>query len=90
MSEQSIKVNIAGRHYPITVKGDEEKSIRDAEKKINEGIEKLRSRYSVTDKQDLLAMVSLQLIAQQKVETSPEIIKDIEEIENLLSAHLSK
>jgi cell division protein ZapA len=61
MSERSIKVTIAGRIYPITVKGDEEESVRAAAKKVDDNIKHLLENYAVKDKQDLLAMTALQL-----------------------------
>lgn len=61
MSERSIKVTIAGRIYPITVKGDEEEGVRAAAKKVDDNIKHLLENYAVKDKQDLLAMTALQL-----------------------------
>lgn len=61
MSERSIKVTIAGRIYPITVKGDEEERVRAAAKKVDDNIKHLLENYAVKDKQDVLAMTALQL-----------------------------
>jgi cell division protein ZapA len=60
MSELSIKVQIAGRTYPLTINRDEEEGIRKVAKQIDENIERLASSYAVKDKQDLLAMTALQ------------------------------
>jgi len=57
----SIKVVIAGRTYPLTIKRAEEEQVRKAVNKINEGVKQLQENYAVRDKQDLLAMVALQL-----------------------------
>ena len=60
MSELSIKLNIANRVYPLTIKRDEEEGIRKTAKMINEKIKEYESDYAVKDKQDLLAMCALE------------------------------
>lgn len=59
-STLSIKVNIAGRTYPLTIDRSEEESIRKAADAINKNIKDLQSNYAVRDMQDLIAMTSLQ------------------------------
>jgi len=61
MSEKSIKVSIAGRIYPISVKPEEEEMVRMAAKSVDESVKHLQDNYAVKDKQDLLAMTALQL-----------------------------
>ncbi len=61
MSELSIKISIAGRVYPLTIKRSEEQSVRKAAKDIEESIKNLQESYAVKDKQDLLAMTALQM-----------------------------
>ena len=60
MSELSIKVNIGGRSYPLTIQRSEEEKIRKAASKINENLKELKNNYAVIDTQDLLAMTVLQ------------------------------
>ena len=60
MSSLSIKVNIGGRSYPLTISRDEEELIRKAAADINKNIDKLKESYAVKDVQDLLAMTALQ------------------------------
>ena len=67
MKELSIKVSIAGRIYPVTVKEEEEESIRKAVKEIDNTVMEYEKNYAVKDKQDLLAMCALQY-ATQKIE----------------------
>jgi len=62
-----IKVNIADRVYPLTVKIEEEEGVRKAVKKINELIKKFEQNYSVSDKQDVLAMGALQFASKLEV-----------------------
>ena len=64
MKDLSIKVNIAGRMYPLTVQQDEEESIRKAVKAIDEMVKDYEKNYAVKDKQDLLSMVALQYATQ--------------------------
>jgi len=61
MSQLSIKVNIAGRTYPLTIERSEEEMIRKAADNINASIKNLKENYAVKDIQDLLAMTALQL-----------------------------
>ncbi len=60
MSSLSIKVNIGGRSYPLTISREEEELIRKAAADINKNIDKLKESYAVKDVQDLLAMTALQ------------------------------
>lgn len=64
MKDLSIKVNIAGRMYPLTVQQTEEENIRKAVKAIDEMVRDYEQNYAVKDKQDLLAMVALQYATQ--------------------------
>lgn len=59
-----IKVNIANRTYPLTIKREEEEAIRMAVKQINEAVKRFEERYAVQDKQDVLAMCALQIATQ--------------------------
>lgn len=60
-----MKVNIAGRQYPLTVAAHEEALVRDAGKQINDLISKFDEEYDVKDKQDALAMCALQSFTKQ-------------------------
>lgn len=59
-----IKVSIANRAYPLTVKPEEEEKIRAAAKTIEGILKKYEAGYAVQDHQDLLAMCALQLAAR--------------------------
>ena len=89
MSELPIKVTIAGRSYPLTIELEEEENVRRAAKEINNAVEALQSNYAVQDKQDLLAMVALEM--STKVLNKPEniesegILKKIAELGELLT-----
>lgn len=59
-----IKVNIADRIYPLTVKREEEERIRKAVALVNDAVKRFGEKYAVQDKQDSLAMCALQLANQ--------------------------
>ncbi|MCB0790562.1 MAG: cell division protein ZapA [Flavobacteriales bacterium] len=61
MEERSIRIEIAGRAYPLSIQADEEQHVRQAAEEINESITRLRSHYPMTDKQDLLAMAAMEV-----------------------------
>lgn len=83
MKDLSIKVNIANRIYPLTVKQDEEENIRQAAKEINEMIKEYEQNYAVKDKQDLLAMCALQFANQKLDLGNKTIIEDNGFVEKL-------
>ena len=74
MSQLSIKVNIAGRTYPLTIERSEEEMIRKVADNINASIKNLKENYAVKDMQDLLAMTALQLSTK-----SNTISKEVED-----------
>lgn len=76
MEDLSIKVTIAGRTYPLTIKRDEEEDIRKAASMINKNVEDLQENYSVRDNQDLLAMTALQYATNTVKEKSNTIDDD--------------
>jgi cell division protein ZapA (FtsZ GTPase activity inhibitor) len=84
MSESNIKVNIAGRSYPLTVAAHEVDTIHQAEEIIEQSISIFQQNYAVKDKQDLLAMAALQ-VASRQVNTAKaeKVIERITEKEDL-------
>ena len=84
MSEKSIKVTIAGRIYPVSVKPEEEEMVRGAAKKVDDSVKHLLDNYAVKDKQDLLAMTALQLATHAETNTSSDKVDfDLKALENL-------
>lgn len=61
MEKYSIKVNILNRPYPLLVKPEEEESVRNAAKLINDRIKAYKDRFSVQDELDLVIMCCLEL-----------------------------
>lgn len=64
MNELSIKVNIADRNYPLTVKTDEEEKVRMSAKLINDKLRSYGSAFAVKDKQDIISMCALELATE--------------------------
>ena len=82
MSDLSIKINIANRVYPLTIKREEEERIRRTAKMINDRIKQYENDYAVKDKQDLLAMCALEFGSSNEVALgswgdSEEVVKDV-------------
>ena len=88
MSETlKIKLTIANRVYPLSIPADQEFSLRESARKIESTIQQLEKNYAVRDKQDVLAMCSLQFAAQvenHKINTSTSTTYHEEKIKNLI------
>ena len=67
-----IKLTIADRVYPLSVAPDQEEALRKSAKKIDAMIKQLEKSYAVRDKQDVLAMCSLQYATQLEQKSSTE------------------
>lgn len=61
LEKYSIKVNILNRPYPLLVKAEEEESVRNAAKLINDKVRVYKERFSVKDDMDLVIMCCLEL-----------------------------
>lgn len=88
MEKISLKVIIAGRTYPLTIKKDEESAIMAAAEKINSNIKKLQGNYAVKDMQDLLAMTALQLALQKP--DSKSSVKTVESFDPSIMQDLTR
>jgi cell division protein ZapA (FtsZ GTPase activity inhibitor) len=83
----TIKVNVAGRLYSLSIKRGEEKQeelIRKAAEKINNKIKLYRDKFAGKDTFDLLSMSSLQiikeLIAEQQEANIDSIVEDLKDL----------
>lgn len=92
MDELSIRIELAGRAYPLTIHPDEEARIRAAAQEINESIARLKASYPLTDKQDLLAMAALEVTTRalnaatpQHPPTDPHVLDELERLLNDLN-----
>ena len=90
-----IKVNIADRIYPLTIRPEQEEAIRLSVKKIDQMIKQLEQSYAVRDKQDVLAMCSLQyatkLIQKDNSDDdrNKENLKNISNLNELIKEHIA-
>lgn len=89
MDSLSIKVNIGGRVYPLTIDPKEEESIRKAADTINTNIKELQDNYAVRDTQDLLAMTALQFATEVTKEAKSvdygKLLNDVESLNDSVS-----
>jgi cell division protein ZapA (FtsZ GTPase activity inhibitor) len=93
MAEVSLKVNIAGRSYPISVEQDEEGILHQAISTVEEDMKVLQESYAVKDKQDLLAMTALQLaiklLNNKEEETKNKQYSDqLNKVDSMLGSYL--
>jgi cell division protein ZapA len=90
-----IKLTIANRVYPLTVAPEQEASLRASAKKIEATIQQLEKNYAVRDKQDVLAMCSLQYAAQlekyknQNTSVSSKEEEKVQELIDLIDVHMT-
>jgi cell division protein ZapA len=94
--KSSVEVKIAGRKYPVTVKASEEDNLMRAAAMINKQVEQFENSFAVKDKQDLLAMSALQIIAGQlsiHTELSTDqnsVAQTVTDLESFVSSYLKK
>ena len=90
-----IKLTIANRVYPLSVAPEQEASLRASAKKIEATIQQLEKNYAVRDKQDVLAMCSLQYAAQleklkNQENSAPSNKEDkVQELIDLIDIHMT-
>ena len=61
----SIKIQIAGRSYPLKVTPEQQGVIEKAAAIVNDRLKEYEKAYGVRDLQDLLAMCALHMSAEQ-------------------------
>ena len=90
-----IKLNVADRVYPLTISPDQEASLRASANKIEMMTKQLENNYAVRDKQDVLAMCSLQyatkLIQKNNFDDvqNQENLKKLSNINELIQEHIT-
>lgn len=94
MDELTISVTIADRPYRLNIRKEEEEGIRKAAKTINEKIKQYSENYAFNDRQDLLAMVSIEfanssLDFEGKLQnTDQQVVEKLNQIDNILSKYV--
>lgn len=64
MENTSIQITLVGRKYPVTLKKEDERLMKQACELINAGVKEYEQAFLATDKQDVLAMFTLKFITQ--------------------------
>ena len=96
MEELTISVAIADRPYRLTIKRSEEEIIRKAADEINKNIKYYSDNFSYNDRQDLLAMVTLEkttnalINKNDSIESDRFVLSTLSEIDKMLSENLDK
>ncbi len=96
MNDFLITVRIADREYRLNINKNTEELVREAARIINENITKYAENFDYKDKQDLLAMVTLQHavkeleLAKQVVFKEEQLFGKLKEIDRVLSDKLSQ
>lgn len=65
MGNTQIRIKIAEKEYTLKTTTEEEPTLKQAGKQLNEKIRELQKRTGIWDKQDLLAMVAFDSVLQQ-------------------------
>lgn len=85
MSTQRIEIKIASRHYPMTINSDEEEMLLSCAEEINTILKQFEQKYAVSDKQDALAMVTIQLALREA-----KLKKQVKDNEEMTTERISK
>lgn len=89
MEDRSIRIELAGRAYPLTINPNEEENVRKAVDEINESIARLKAAYPLTDKQDLLAMAALEVTTRAMNSTATRQEAQADEVLSAIEGMLS-
>lgn len=89
-----IKLQIAGRFYPLIIDRKDEEKVRNAARIINEKVGQYQQRYGDKDGQDFLAMAAFQFVLklneiEEKANDTP-LITAIAEITEQLEEFMQK
>jgi cell division protein ZapA len=96
MALLSIKLKIGEREYPMRVEPEEEELLRQAGSAINEHMKFYQKKYAKDDKQDLLAIVAIDLWMSRanhvtaSTDTEAYLEDKLSEWDGLLSQALTK
>jgi cell division protein ZapA len=85
MAELAIKIKIAEREYPMRVDEQDEERLRIAGRLINERLKFFKDQFRIEDKQDLLAMVVFECMAEKLLQEN-EIANADQQIGKRLTA----
>lgn len=75
-NQLKIKVDIAGRLYPLNIERDQEEIIRKSALNINKQIKVFQSKYNVRDMQDPLAMICIDLATRLETQKGSTLVNE--------------
>ena len=93
MESLKIKVTVANRTYPLTIKREDEEQVRKAVKVIEERLKVYEKSFAARDSQDLLSMCLLEmsvkvLTDEKKVKVDSSVEKQLQMLESLIDEQL--
>lgn len=93
MESLKIKVTVANRTYPLTIKRDDEEQVRKAVKVIEERLKVYEKSFAARDTQDLLSMCLLEMAVkvltdEQKVIVDSSLEQQLHLLESLIDEQL--
>ena len=93
MESLKIKVTLANRTYPLTIKREDEEQLRKAVKVIEERLKVYEKSFAARDTQDLLSMCLLEMSVKvltddQKVKVDSSVEKQLQMLESLIDEQL--
>jgi cell division protein ZapA len=93
MKELKIKVTVANRVYPLTIRREDEEGVRKAVKTIEDRLKIYESRFEARDTQDLLSMCLLEMAVkvlgdEQKVKVDGSLEDKLLAMESIIDKHL--
>ena len=95
----TIKVNIVGRTYSLTIKKEEEESLRKATQLINSKISQYREKHASADPIDLLAVTAVQFTVElleaekkemEKTNAIESIIEEVKKVNKRLDTFVKE
>ncbi len=78
MSQELININVivADRPYRLKIKPQEEETVRQAAKSINDKLKEFSAQYGAKDKQDYLAMVTILFAVEALNARKKHVVED--------------
>ena len=93
MQQLKIKVTVANRIYPLTIKRKDEEGVRKAVKTIEDRLKLYEAKFEARDTQDLLSMCLLEMavkvsVDDQKVKVDSSLEDQLLAMESIIDNYL--
>lgn len=86
-SQLKIKVEIAGRLYPLTIERDQEEVIRRAVQNVQKKLKAFEEKYQIRDMQDPLAMICIQQASELESQKGSTLVNEENIIQKVNDIH---